>query len=210
MKYAFMEENRGQFAVQRMCTTLSVAPSGYYAWQKQKVSKRQQEDVIFSEQIKQVFDASDQTYGYLRIWKELQSQEVDCGKHRIARLMRENGWVVKVRKRFKTTTKSDPTHAKAPNHLQRDFNATKMNEKWTTDITYIKTGEGWLYLAVVLDLFSRRIVGWAMDQTMDKQLVLAALTMAVAQRTPPRGLLHHSDRGSQYTSHAYQQDALIR
>jgi transposase InsO family protein len=192
-----------------MCTTLLVAPSGYYAWQKQKISKRQQEDTIFSEQIKQAFDASDQTCGYLRIWKELQSQGVNCGKYRIARLMQANGWVVKVRKRFKTTTKSDPTHVKAPNHLQRDFSATRVNEKWTTDITYIKTGEGWLYLAVVLDLFSRRIVGWAMDRTMDKQLVLAALTMAVAQRTPPHGLLHHSDRGSQYTSHAYQK-ALTR
>lgn len=205
MKREFIEENRAVFPVQRMCDLLTVAPSSYYAWRKRTPSKREQNDAIFSTKIKQVFEASDKTYGYLRIWKEFLAEGIACGKHRIARLMRQNGWCVRGRKRFKTTTRSNPAHEKAPNLLDQDFSAKKMNEKWTTDITYIRTGEGWLYLAVVLDLFSRRVVGWAMDKRMETSLVIDALKMAIEQRGPSADLIHHSDRGSQYTAKAYRE-----
>lgn len=187
-----------------MCDVLNVPTSSFYEWRDRLPSKRQEEDVELSQKIKMVFDESDSTYGYLRIWKEFLKQGVSCGKHRIGRLMRANGWYVRVRRRVKTTTKSNPAHQKMANLLNQNFKATRMNEKWTSDITYIRTGEGWLYLAVVLDLFSRRVVGWAMDKCMEADLVTNALKMAIEQRDISADLLAHSDQGSQYTGHIYQ------
>jgi transposase InsO family protein len=146
-----------------------------------------------------------ETYGYESIWRILQDEGIPCGKHRVRRLMRQEGLVVKQTKRYKRTTKANPDHQPAPNELQGNFEADRPNEKWCADITYIPTQEGWLYLAVILDLFSRRIVGWAMDARMKKQLVIDALQMALDQRQPTGSLIHHSDRGSQYTSYDFQE-----
>lgn len=207
MKYEFIEAQRHEHSVQILCEGLDVAPSGYYAWRQEPRSKQEKKDAVLAPEIKRIFDESGQTYGYIRIWQECRAQGIACGKHRIARIMRENGWYARIKKQRRQTTNSNPAHPKAPNLLQQAFEATDMNQKWTTDITYIQTGEGWLYLAVVLDLFSRRVVGWAIDGHMEKTLVLAAFKMAVEQRTPSAELLHHSDQGSQYTSQAYR-DAL--
>jgi transposase InsO family protein len=154
--------------------------------------------------IKRIFEESRQTYGYESIWHVWPTGERMCGKHRIRRLMRQTGLVVRQRQRYKRTTKANPAHRPAPNLLQQDFAATEPNAKWCADITYVPTQEGWLYLAVILDLFSRRIVGWAMAAFMTQQLVCDALKMALSQRRPMGSLIHHSDRGSQYTSQAFQ------
>jgi transposase InsO family protein len=155
--------------------------------------------------IKAVYNESHKTYGSPRICKALKQQGVTCSENRVARLMRLRGLRAKKTKRFKTTTKRDKAARAAPNLLERDFSADRPNQKWVTDITYIRTGEGWLYLAAVLDLFSRRIVGWAMSDRMTSDLTVSALKMAVQQRQVDPGLLHHSDQGSQYTAEEYQQ-----
>ena len=167
--------------------------------------KREMADAEYMNQIKQIYDDSHQTYGYERIWQELRDEGIPCGKHRVRRLMRQESLVVKQTKRYKRTTKANPEHQPAPNLLQGDFEAERPDAKWCADITYIPTQEGWLYLAVILDLFSRRIVGWAMNARMTQQLVCTALQMALRQRQPAGPLIHHSDRGSQYTSYAFQE-----
>jgi len=187
-----------------MCDVLNVSRSGYYNWRNRSASQREMADAEFIELIKQLFDDSRQTYGYESIWRKLQDASVPCGKHRTRRLMRQEGLVVKQTKRYKRTTKANPDHRPAPNVLDGDFEAERPDSKWCADITYIPTQEGWLYLAVILDLFSRRIVGWAMNARMTQQLVIDALQMALRQRQPVGPLVHHSDRGSQYTGHAFQ------
>lgn len=187
-----------------MCDVLKVSRSGYYNWRSRSASQREMADEKYIELIKQIFDASRQTYGYESIWHKLQDAGIACGKHRTRRLMRQEGLVVKQTKRYKRTTKANPEHQPAPNVLDGDFEAERPDSKWCADITYIPTQEGWLYLAVILDLFSRRIVGWAMNARMSQQLVIDALQMALRQRQPVGPLIHHSDRGSQYTSHAFQ------
>jgi transposase InsO family protein len=188
-----------------MCEVLNVSRSGYYAWRSRSASQREMADAEYTKQIKQIFNDSRQTYGYESIWHKLQDDGIPCGKHRVRRLMHQEGLVVKQMKRYKRTTKANPDHQPAPNVLDGDFKAERPDAKWCADITYIPTQEGWLYLAVILDLFSRRIVGWAMDARMTKQLVSDALQMALRQRQPTGPLIHHSDRGSQYTSHDFQE-----
>ena len=188
-----------------MCHILQVSRSGYYAWRRRQPSQREMADREFVKQIKKIHAASRATYGYERVWIELQARGIPCGKHRVRRLMKQNRIAVKQTKRYKRTTRANPDHQPAPNLLNQEFQADQPDTKWTADITYIPTAEGWLYLAVVLDLFSRRIVGWAMGARMTTQLVCAAFQMAVGQRQPQPDLIHHSDRGSQYTSHAFQQ-----
>jgi putative transposase len=188
-----------------MCDVLEVSRSGYYNWRTRPASQREMADAEYMKQIKQIFDDSHQTYGYERVWHELQDNGLACGKHRVRRLMRQEGHVAKQTKGYKRTTKANPDHQPACNLLAGDFEAERPDAKWCADITYIPTREGWLYLAVILDLFSRRIVGWAMDARMRQQLVTTALQMAVRQRQPVGPLVHHSDRGSQYTSYAFQQ-----
>jgi putative transposase len=204
MKYIFIAAHTEQFPVQRMCRVLGVGRSGYYAWQRRSPSSRAQANQTLVELIRTEHQASRKTYGSPRIQMALQRKGVACGRHRVARLMRQYGiYVQRRRKAHPVTTQRQPGVVPAPNRLNQDFSAPAPNRKWVSDFTYIETGEGWLYLAVVLDLFSRRVIGWAMSETMDTALVEAALRMALLGRRPEAGLLHHSDQGSQYTSAAY-------
>lgn len=202
----FIEMHRQEFEVTLMCRLLAVSRSGYYAWRQRQPSAREMADTQLLQEIKKLFTASGQTYGSPRIHIELSEQGMGCSRKRVERLMRENGLKVpRKRKKRVVTTDSDHDFPVAPNLLDRDFMAEAPNEKWVTDISYIRTDTGWLYLAVVMDLFSRAIVGWAMRPDLTQALVLAALRMAIANRQPPTGLLHHSDRGSQYCATAYRQ-----
>lgn len=195
----------GQYSLNRLCQALKVSVSGYYAWLKRPQSTRQQENEQIVEQIKTIYKQSRKTYGSPRICHDLRQQGYCCSQKPIARLMKNNGIAAKRRRSYIITTDSKHDFPIADNKLNQDFIASKADEKWVSDITYIWTKEGWLYLAVILDLFSRKIVGWAMDNNMDRGLVITALTMALQARKPPNGLIHHSDRGSQYASNNYQQ-----
>ena len=204
MRYQVIASLAGAYPVTRLCTALEVSESGYYAWRKRQPSRRPVSDQQLTERIEQVYHASRRTYGSPRVQAELREQGVRCSRKRIARLMRERGLSAR-RKRHRTGT-TDSHHAMpvAPNRLNREFHAERPNEKWVTDITGIWTSQGWLDLGVVLDVFSGKVIGWAMAARREDDLVLAALRMALAQRRPQAGLLHHSDRGSQYTSKDYQ------
>ena len=205
MKYQFIIDHRQEFEITVMCRVLQVSRSGYYAWRQRPVSRREMANQKLTEQIEAIHQQSRQTYGSPRIQAELADQGVKCGQNRVARLMGQAGLRPKQDRQFKvTTTDSAHNYPVAPNLLEQDFQASRPNEKWLADITYIATAEGWLYLAVVMDLYSRRIVGWAMGDTLERWLPLAALQMALDSRQPPPGLLHHSDRGSQYASDDYQ------
>lgn len=199
--------HQADYSIERMCAVLGVAPSGYYAWRKRPASnQREQANCALMREIRRVHGESGQRYGSPRVYKELREQGQRCSRTRIERLMRQHGLRGKCRQRRRVvTTDSQHRLPVAPNLLDQRFVAERPNQKWVADITYIPTAEGWLYLACVLDLFSRKIVGWAMDKTMTTALVTDALAMALQQRKPAPGLLHHSDRGSQYASLAYQQ-----
>jgi putative transposase len=204
MRFQFIADYRGEFPVTRMCKELEVSPSGYYAWRHRPPSAREMANRDLVQRIEAVYTDTDGTYGSPRIYYELQAQGVACSKNRIARLMRLRGLKAKQVKRYKSTTKRNKAHRAAPNLLARDFSAERPDHKWLTDITYIPTGEGWLYLAAILDLYTRRIVGWAMAERMTAALTIRALRMAIRQRRPGTGLIHHSDQGSQYTDSTYQ------
>jgi putative transposase len=205
MRFQLIEDHRDEFPVIRMCKGLDVSSSGYYAWRKRPPSAREMANQELYNKIKVVYNENHGVYGSPRIYRELDAQGVDCSENRIARLMRLRGLQAKQTKRFKTTTKRNQAHPVAPNLLKRDFVADRPDQKWLTDITYIPTQEGWLYLASVLDLFSRRIIGWAMSERMTSDLTMDALKMAIHQRQPVLDLIHHSDQGSQYTDGTYQQ-----
>jgi putative transposase len=183
-----------------MCDVLGVSRSGYYVWRKRPESNRKRRDRSLKARIRQVHQESRGTYGSPRIHRELRDQGETCGRHQVARLMREDGLKAKVKKRYKATTDSKHALPVAPNLLQRNFNPAAPDQVWASDITYIWTAEGWLYLAVVLDLFSRSVVGWSMSRRIDRHVVMDALTMAIKRRSPSPGLIHHSDRGVQYAS----------
>lgn len=204
MTYQFIAGQQGATPVKWLCHALGVSESGYYAWKRRRPSRRFQEDSILAEQIKQVYQTSRRTYGSPRIQAELRAQGRCCSRRRVARLMRQCG-ISAQRKRHRTCT-TDSQHGMpvALNRLNREFSAERPDEKWVADITGIWTSQGWLYLAVVLDVFSRKVIGWAMAARREDDLVIAALRMALVQRRPQTGLLHHSDRGSQYTSRDYQ------
>lgn len=205
MKYQFIAAHREEFEIKVMCRVLGVSRSGYYAWRNRPTSARKMADQALSQHIKEIHQQSRQTYGSPRIQVELAEQGVNCSGKRVARLMRQEEVVAKQSRKFKvSTTDSAHPYPVAPNLLDQDFTTSQPNEKWLADITYIPTAEGWLYLAVVLDLYSRRIVGWAMRDNLERHLVIAALQMALQRRQPSSGLLHHSDRGSQYASDDYQ------
>lgn len=189
-----------------MGKVLKVSRSGYYAWRQRMPSAREMADEELLTEIKEIFAVSKQTYGSPRVHIELQADGIHVSRKRVARLMRENGLKVARKRRKKVvTTDSDHNLPVAPNLLDRDFTASRPIEKWVTDISYVRTDAGWLYLAVVMDLFPRCIVGWAMRSDLSQALVLASLQMAIDNRQPPPSLLHHSDRGSQYCAHAYRQ-----
>lgn len=186
-----------------MCEILSISRSGYYVWRKRPVSRREMANQQLLEKIKAAYAASNGRYGSPRIYEEVKD-ELPCSLNRVARLMRRHIIAAKQTKRYKTTTRRNENHAYAPNHLAQDFTAECPAEKWCGDITYIGTAAGWLYLAVVIDLYSRRIVGWALNARMTTQLVIDAFQMAWKQCRPTADLTFHSDRGSQYTSHDFQ------
>ena len=188
-----------------MCKVLGVSRSGYYARRKRPVSKREMANRALYKEIKAVYNENHGVYGSPRIYRALKKQGVACSENRVARLMRLRKLRAKQTTRYKSTTRRNKAHPVAPNLLKRDFVADRPNQKWLTDITYIPTQGGWLYLALVLDLFSRRIVGWAMSARMTSDLTMEALRMAIRQRRPEVGLIHHSDQGSQYTDGEYQQ-----
>ena len=205
MRYQFIQDHQKEFPVQRICNVLGVSVSGYYAWQTRPVSPRVQANEKLLAKIRAVHSRSRKTYGSLRVHAELVVDGFQVGKNRVARLMRSANLCGQRKRKQPRTTNSQHRHPVAPNHLNREFHAIRPNEKWLVDITYIPTAEGWLYLAVVLDLFSRKIVGWAFSAALESDLVEQAFRMAVHSRPALRGLLHHSDRGSQYAGHAYQQ-----
>jgi len=187
-----------------MCQLLGVARSGYYAWQTEKEGPRALENRVLVEHIRVEYKLSRQTYGSPRIWARLRHQGIACGRHRVARLMRREGIrPPRPHRRYPVTTQRQPGVIPAPNRLNQDFSAITANTKWVSDFTYIDTAEGWLYLAIILDLFSRKVVGWAMSAQMNTALVETALHMALQTRQPDASLLHHSDQGSQYTSADY-------
>ena len=199
-----MEAYQKDYPITMLCETLGVSLSGYYAWKKRAMSQHQREDQQLAERIHAVYHINRQVYGSPRIHAELRDQGICVSRKRVARLMREQGLSARRRHHRTITTRSEPGARFAPNVLNQEFSATRPNEKWTGDITAIWTYEGWLYLAVVLDLYSRRVIGWAMASTKDEALIEQAFRMALLGRHPSAGLLFHSDRGSQYTSDAYQ------
>lgn len=209
MKYAFIARQRGEIPVRLMCQWLEVSASGFYASRKRRPSKRAQANQRLRLEIRTVHQVSRRRYGAIKIQKELNAQGAECGRNRVARLMREEGIRSKRPKAFRITTKSDHQKRVAENLLDRRFDPTlqrELNRAWVADITYLPTREGWLYLSIVMDLASRRIVGWRADSRLDQGLALGALEMAIRNRSPlPDGLLHHSDRGVQYASDLYQE-----
>ncbi len=204
MKFKLIDAWKAELPIARMCMLLNVSSSGYYAWRNRPPSKRQLDDMMYLAHIREFFSLSNETYGYLRMHAELAEEGFAIGKHRVARLMRDNGLKALQRRRFKKTTDSHHNLPIAPNLLDQNFECYGPNQKWGADISYIWTGEGWLYLAIVLDLYSRRIVGWATSDRLKKDLAITALGRAIAIRCPQPGLIHHSDRGSQYSSYEYQ------
>ena len=204
MKFAFISQEQVAFPVSVLCRVLEVSASGFYASRGRADSARAQRDVELGVHVAAAHMASKRRYGSPRVHAELHAQGHLVARKRVARLMREGNLVARRRRRFRVTTDSRHAFPVAPNVLQRDFTAAAPNETWVTDITFLWTKEGWLYLAVILDLFSRRVVGWAMSENVDRHLALAALDMALVRRRPSGSLVHHSDRGSTYASEDYR------
>lgn len=204
MKYAVIKANEKSFKVQMMCRLLGVSRSGYYDWNMRPASARALENKRLAVEIKEIYDREKQRPGSPRITKSLRASGYRVGKNRVANIMRQQGWRAKGSKKFKATTNSRHNLPVAPNLLQQNFEATQPNQKWVSDLTYIWTAEGWLYLAVVLDLYSRMVVGWAMSERMTASIVCNALEMAIWRRKRPTGVIAHSDRGVQYCSREYQ------
>ena len=199
-----MHVEKANHAIQCLCHVLQVTPSGYYAWMNRRPSQRQQANDRLKVRIRAIHAASRGTYGSPRVHEQLTQEGYEVGRERVARLLRDMGLMGLPAKRFRHTTDSTHGLPVAPNVLARDFEAARPNERWATDITYIWTWDGWLYLAVVLDLYSRRVVGWAVQPHLQTALALEALQMALGRRVPASGLVHHSDRGCQYAAAAYQ------
>ena len=204
MRFAFIAKNADMLPVERLCQIMDVSPRGYRAYRNRPLSQSQRKDMVVLAHIREQFALSLGSYGRSRMTEELKELGLEVGHRRIGRLMSENGIEVKRNKKFKATTDSNHAFNIAPNLLNRDFHADAPNQKWAGDISYVWTREGWLYLAVILDLHSRRVIGWAVSNRMKRDLAIRALNMAIALRRPPKGCIHHTDRGSQYCSHDYQ------
>ena len=204
MRYRVIREHDRRYPIRLMCRALAVSAAGYYAWRVRPESARSVSDRTTLSVIRVIHRESRETYGSPRIWGTLVKQGHRIGEHRVARLMRQEGIRAKTVKKWRTTTQSQHRFPVAANTLERAFTVEAPNRVWAGDITYVWTLEGWLYLAVLLDLYSRRVVGWAMSQRITVELTEQALTMALAKRAPTAGLLHHSDRGSQYAATSYQ------
>lgn len=204
MRFAFIAKNEGLLPIKRLCQIMDVSPRGYRAWRTRPMSKTQRADMVVLAHIREQFALSLGSYGRPRMAEELRELGLAVGERKVGRLMRENAIAVKRNKKFKATTDSNHSFNIAPNLLDRDFFAEQPNQKWAGDISYVWTREGWLYLAVIIDLHSRRVIGWAVSSRMKRDLAIRALKMAIALRNPPKGCIHHTDRGSQYCSHDYQ------
>ncbi len=204
MRYDFMRCNAGQFSLVGMCRALRVSRSGYYAWRHRGPSIHQAEDRTLATHVQRVHIASREAYGARKVWKTLVAEGIDCGRHRVARIRRENGIEARRRRRFKVTHYARRHKSTAPDLLRRQFQVEQPNRCWVGDVTFISTRAGWLYLAVLIDLHSRRVVGWALSGRNDEPLVSAALRMAVEHRQPAAGLIHHTDRGVLYSSGNYR------
>lgn len=204
MSFALIDAKKAEISVETGCAALGVSVSGFYAWKSRPASNRQNDDMIMLAHIRAEFSTSNETYGSPRMHVELRESGLAIGRHRVARLMSENGLKARQKTRFRKTTDSNHGGAVATNVLGQDFTADGPDQKWGVDISYVWTSEGWLYLAIVLDLFSRRIVGWQLSDRMKRGLAMDALRRAINLRRPPPGLIHHSDRGSQYCSDDYR------
>jgi len=205
VKFGFVAKHRGTWPVDVLREALGVSRSGFYAWRTRPLSQRARTDAQILVTVRTSFLLSDRTYGARRMVDEVQDAGHVCGRQRVGRLMRQEGLWARPRRRARPIDTGDrPVHTLAPNVLDRQFTATAPNQKWVADFTYLWTSEGWLFVAVVLDLFARRVVGWSMHATMTTQLVTDALTMALWRRGSAEALLHHSDRGSQYSSESFQ------
>lgn len=204
MRYACIDRRRTRYPVEMMCRALRVSRSGYYAWRVRPESERAKRDRALMRVIRQVYTESDGTYGSRKVRKELAEAGFACGRRKVAKLMRSAGLKGCPTKRYRVRSSGPAGVGVAHNLLLQDFNATRINARWASDITYIYTNQGWLYLAVVMDLYSRRIVGWSLSRRINRHLALDALRMALAYRHPDGDLIHHSDRGAQYLSDDYQ------
>jgi putative transposase len=206
MRFAFVAKHRSIWPVAWLCEALDVSRSGFHAWLGRGPSRRSRDDEAIGAKVRASFVASDRTYGARRVWRDVLADGVPCGLHRVERLMRSQALRARPRRRALPKDGGERLAAMvAPNVLDRQFTATRPNQRWIADFTYIWTAEGWLYAAAVIDLFSRRVVGWSMKAEMTAQLVADALLMAIWRRGRPDALLHHSDRGSQYTSQHFQE-----
>jgi len=205
VRFGLIKAEKANHDVALLCRVLEVSRQGFYAWLRRKPCQRKRQDEGLGQSIRSSFTGSEGRYGAPRVQKELRAQGIATSRKRVARLMKQHGLVARPRRRrFVRTTDSNHGFRIAPNRLARDFRPAGPNQAWATDITYVPTKQGWLYLAVVLDLFSRKVVGWAMQPYLDRRLVLAAIRMAIEARRPAPGLVHHSDRGVQYACEEYQ------
>jgi putative transposase len=202
MKYEFMQEHRDRFRLESMCKVLRVSRSGYYAWKSRRPSTRQRVNGELLESIREVYKKRRKVYGSPRITDELNDQGIRCGKNRVARIMKENGIRAYVRKQFRGRIESRPNHPASPNLL---INGSKNDQVWVSDITFIYTREGWLYVSAIMNVRTRKIIGLAMKNQLTQELTTDALMQAVKRERPSKGLIHHSDRGKQYASYAYQE-----
>lgn len=204
MKYAFIKENSEKYPVKLLCEVMKISTSSYYSWLDKPISVRQQQTDVLDSLITEIFNENKKRYGSTRIYYELKHKGIKCTRSRISARMKSLNLVAKARRKFKVTTDSNHDKPVAENLLKQNFSAKSANEKWVTDITYIPTKEGWLYLCVFIDLYSRAVIGWSMDKRMKSDLVENALKMALFRRKFPEEVIVHSDRGSQYCSENYQ------
>lgn len=204
MRFAFIDRMKKAYSIELLCRVLKVTSRGLRAWRLRSISQRQRDDMVLLAHIREQHRLSLGSYGRPRMTEELKELGFNVGHRRVGRLMSQNGIQVFRTHKYKATTDSAHNLNVAPNLLDQDFGATGPNQKWAGDITYIWTREGWLYLAVVIDLYSRRVIGWAVSNRLKKDLAIRALQMAINLRRPPKGCIHHTDRGSQYCAHEYQ------
>ena len=204
MKYNFIKNYRIQFPVSRICHVLNISKNGYYTWLKKPKSNRDLENERLLQKIINFHEESGKKYGSPRIYEDLKEADISCSLNRVARIMKINNIQAKMRKKFKATTNSKHNYPIAENILDRNFSVNKKDKVWVSDISYLYTAEGWLYLCIIMDLFSRNIVGWSMDSHMKVDLVKDAFCMAYDKRQPTEGLIFHSDRGSQYASNEFR------
>jgi transposase InsO family protein len=205
VKYRFIQGEVKHHALSRLCRVLGVSRSGYYHWCRREPSARVREDARLLGEIERVHRANYGAYGARKTWLELNAQGIACGKHRVARLRRDNGIEARRKRRFRRIVEHHHTAPAAPDLIERCFQTDSPNRAWVGDMTFIRTRQGWLYLTMLLDLFSRKVVGWAMGERPDEQLTLNALDMAITQRRPPPGLIHHTDQGVIYRARRYRE-----